>query len=682
MANGIITLGSTKANLEGRVVWESAVRSIVENNSNVTARIQVRRNDGYTTQGTWSGAMRIGDRVEQFSLPSTYVGSSWVTMLEFTNVQAHADDGKGSCFIEAYCNGPTGTSMAGQSVSGNATVTLDTIPRTSSVTCADGNIGSSTTINIVRASDTFTHTLKYHFGTLTGTIVTKTTSTSYGWTIPTTFYSQIPNAKSGRGTITCETYSGDTLIGSSTCPFNALVLEETNKPTITATVVDTNATTTALTGDANKLVKYFSNARVTMTATAKNSATIVSQKVTSGDGKSSTSATSTLNGIESGTFNLTCTDSRGFVGTNTVTKTMVNYIKLAITSLTIARESSTSDTVKISLKGNYFNASFGSVTNTLTLKWRYRVENGDWSGYTTITPTKSGNTFSYSGTLGTNFDYQQAYEFEVYYEDKLIKDTKTQPVTAGTPLVDMWKGNIKINGTNTATKFVGPLTGNANTSSQVYGTLSNPTTQTNYHIPFYSLETNGYKTLRQNDGLIYSILEGTADTEGKSLLRLGNAIATGTAKNKSGVLRMYSTNTGYTDLIYPNSTAKVTNQLSTHSGNIHSCTNLYNNTSGTSGTVTLSESASNFSYLEIFYCRGGNAQYSSVKIYAPNGKTTSIPNIWYVNDTMMQIQTKNLTISGTSITQSSEVYTNLQNGSTVSLEAQTSLIIVRVDGYK
>lgn len=364
-----------------------------------------------------------------------------------SNAITHNTDGSKSVTVSASSPdlaqasgyGPYSGSASGQ-------VTLTTIARASSVTCADGNIGSATTININRASSTFTHTLKYAFGSLSGTIVTKTSNTSYGWTIPTSFYAQIPNAKSGQGTITCETYNGSTLIGTKTCTFNAIVLETNNKPTITATVTDTNTTTTALTGDANKLIKYFSNAKVVMTATAKNSATIKSQKVTCGDGKSSTSATATLNAVESGTFNLTCTDSRGFAGTNTVTKTIVNYIKLAITSITIARESSTSNTVKITLKGNYFNNSFGSVANTLTLKWRYRLKGGSWSSYTTITPTKSGNTFSYSGTLGTNFDYQEAYEFEVYYEDKLIKDTKTQPVTAGIPLIDMSKDYIGVNG--------------------------------------------------------------------------------------------------------------------------------------------------------------------------------------------------------------------------------------------
>lgn len=364
-----------------------------------------------------------------------------------TNAIPHDTDGSKKVTVTASSPDLAQASGYGPySGSAKGEVTLITIPRTSSVTCADGNIGSSTTININRASSSFTHTLKYSFGSLSGTIVSKTAETSYGWTIPTSFYSQIPNSQSGQGTITCETYNGNTLIGTSTCPFNAFVIN--SNPTITATIVDVNETTKALTGDANKLVKYFSNARVTITATGKNNANIINQKVTCG-GKSSTSVTDTLNGVESGTFDLYCTDSRGFVGSNTIIKTMINYIKLAITVLAIERESSTSNIAKINLRGIYFNSSFGSVSNTLSLKWRYRIKNGTWSEYTIITPTISENSFSYNGILGTDFDYKQAYDFEVLAEDKLATSIFRKELTVGIPIIDIWKNNIDIGGSMT-----------------------------------------------------------------------------------------------------------------------------------------------------------------------------------------------------------------------------------------
>ena len=445
MANGTI-LFEADGYLQGKIEWSSVSNGSSANSSNVTATLYARRTNNATTTGqSWSGYVAIGSEQEDIDFSSSVsVGSNWVEMSEITRTIEHNSDGSKSIYLSGSVTGPSGTSLAGNTSDGEGTVTLDKIPRKSSVTCADGNIGSSTTININRASSTFTHTITYSFGNLSGTIVTKTSETSYGWTIPTSFYAQIPNSNSGQGTITCETFDGNTSLGTSTATFNAFVVN--SNPIITATIVDDNSTTKTLTGDQNKLVKYFSNAKVTMTATAKNSATISNMKVICEDGKSATTSPATLNGVESGIFNLSCFDSRGNQGINTVTKTLINYIRLAIKSLSLQRPSSTSDNVNISLSGNYFNDTFGSVSNTLTLKWRYREKNGTWSNYSTLTPTISNNTFSYTGTLGTNFDYRKEYEFEIVAQDKLITDTKSKNVTAGIPLIDIWKDNVGVNG--------------------------------------------------------------------------------------------------------------------------------------------------------------------------------------------------------------------------------------------
>lgn len=135
MANGVISLTSTKSNLEGRIVWESTSNGATANNSNVVGSIQVRRNDGYTTKGTWSGALTIHETTNNFSNSSISVGSDWVTMEQFTvyNVP-HKTDGSGACWISGWCNAPSGTSLAGQSVEGSSTVTLDKIARYLSIT--------------------------------------------------------------------------------------------------------------------------------------------------------------------------------------------------------------------------------------------------------------------------------------------------------------------------------------------------------------------------------------------------------------------------------------------------------------------------------------------------------------------------------------------------------------------
>lgn len=86
----------------------------------------------------------------------------------------------------------------------------------SRVACASFNIGTNTTITITRDKSSYTHTITFKFGSATGTIATKTTQTSIVWSpAAATLYAQIPNSVSGYGTITCQTYDGNTLIGTT-----------------------------------------------------------------------------------------------------------------------------------------------------------------------------------------------------------------------------------------------------------------------------------------------------------------------------------------------------------------------------------------------------------------------------------------------------------------------------------
>lgn len=444
--NGSIGNTSHAEDYEFYIIWSESEVNIANNTSKLTATsyIYCKNHSAYnynvydhfiTIDGT-----KYTTEVDGISLSP----GKTVKLATGSKVITHSADGSKKITISASSpNLPAGAGYGPSSGSASGTATLTTIPRASSVTCADGNIGSSTTININRASSSFTHTITYNFSGLTGTIATKTTSTSIGWTIPTSFFAKIPNSKNGQGTITCQTYNGNTLIGSSTCTFNAFVIN--SNPTVSATVQDVNSATTALTGDANKIVKYFSNAKVVTTATPKNSATINSVKVSCSN-KSGTGADITLTKVESNVFNITATDSRGFATSIKITKTLVNYIKCAITSIRLERLSTTSNTVKATIIGNIFNASFGIKTNTLTLKWRYRLKGGTWSAYTNLSPTLKNNTFSYSGNLGTTFDFQEEYDFEVVATDLLMSETRTIHVTRGIPIIDIGKDDVKVNG--------------------------------------------------------------------------------------------------------------------------------------------------------------------------------------------------------------------------------------------
>lgn len=322
-------------------------------------------------------------------------------------------------------------------------VSLPTIPRASSVGVTDSDIGATATIIINKTSSNFKHTLRWECGSLSGTIATKTSNQTVAWTVPTDLYELIPNSLSTTVTVYCDTYSKDTLVGTKQTTFKANVNQNENKPDVSATLRDVNSDTYKITGDYTKLIKFFSNVETVISATAKNSATIKSYKVVCGDGKTATTQTSTINGVESGTFNIYVTDSRGLTTKIEKTLTMDPYVKLTLNA-EIGRVSSTGSTAKISVWGNFYvgPSSEKGTWATLSLMYRYRETGTDeWSGYTEIadnvyygvSSSNWNNYYLYDFEIEGNFSYTKQYEFEFIASDELMKLTSNQILKVGQP---------------------------------------------------------------------------------------------------------------------------------------------------------------------------------------------------------------------------------------------------------
>ncbi len=292
----------------------------------------------------------------------------------------------------------------------------------SRVACASFNIGTNTTITITRDNKAYTHTLKYSFNGATGTIVTKTTQTTYVWTPPaSTFYAKIPNTTSGYGTITCETYNGNTLIGTTTCGFYAYTVKDVCVPTVSGTVVDTNPTTIALTGSSSTLVCYLSKPKATLTATAKNSATIKTIQIDNAWGLVSTTSPYTFDTVYNDTFRFKATDSRGYSTTQSVkAPKFILYDPCFFDKVPIVtRTETTSTTATATMSGFCFKGSFGSQSNTITVKYRYKTSSGSYGSYVAITTTwNSDGKFTASVTI-PNLSINETYTIEFVVEDKL-----------------------------------------------------------------------------------------------------------------------------------------------------------------------------------------------------------------------------------------------------------------------
>lgn len=111
---------------------------------------------------------------------------------------------------------------------------------------------------------------------------------------------------------------------------------------------------------------------------------------------------------------------------------------------------------------------------------------------------------------------------------------------------------------------------------------------------------------------------------------------------------------------------------------------LYDNASGTTGTVTLSQSAANFNYLEIHFNINGS-RYLHTKVLYPDGKTIALNGFWGapLDGNLIQFETRDYTINGTSIipTYDYEIYSNIASGTTVHIDRQLRITINKVIGY-
>lgn len=305
-----------------------------------------------------------------------------------------------------------------------ANTRLTDIPRSTNAPSFSGYIGQTVTISLARNSTAFTHNISYSFGGLSGWMATNV-ATSFNWTIPTSFYAQIGNNRSGTGTITVDTYNGQTYIGSKSANFTATVNEALAKLQIgISSVVDTDSAITDLTGNSSKMVANASNCQVTFTVTSPSSASVYSLYV-NGVGLNTSARSYTINNITSKTITITASDTRGYVTNYTYTIPDANWISYVPVSVkgTVVRTDGVSGNVNLNFNGNYWSGNFGSTTNSLTVQYRYQQEGGSWSSWLPsggASYTTSGTTYQQQNTITiSNININNSYTFQIRAIDKI-----------------------------------------------------------------------------------------------------------------------------------------------------------------------------------------------------------------------------------------------------------------------
>lgn len=513
------------------------------------------------------------------------------------------------------------------------------------------------------------------------------------------------------------------------------------------TYADVDTTITSLTGNNQLLVNNNSNCQFTISttdkATAKNSASIVKYKCEWGSKSTEVNYSSTANvtarvdDSTGNTLKITAIDSRGLSTTISKTITNISYINAVVNEVTATRSNGVESKTYLSGKFTIWNGNWQNGSNTdydNQLKYiGYRVYDGsNWtsyfditdkvksamsnyssSNYTTITLPVSAKLEIHANGSGGGFTIGKSYTIQVLIKDgnssniftpSSYQATLQGSVTDGKVGMSRYKdsdGNYHygINGipdSNFSLKVLGNIT--ASNGISTYNKQSASDGKNGVMLTGESIEICGktpYIDFHFNNSTkdytsrIIESSEGEISINGKVLKDSGTrGVKTLSSKSHSN----YGTNNEYLPnmsfIAYWNgafSSSNASNLTYAHQGIIQ-CKpiSLYDNSTGTNGTVTLSQTAANFTYLEIFYkISQSETSYKSATIYSPNGKYVNLEAVLRAsNQTVNYIFSAIYSISGTTMTLKWAGRSYFYNDSTNSIATDNGINIVKVLGWK
>lgn len=290
-----------------------------------------------------------------------------------------------------------------------------------SLSAATVEMGKSVTINTPAVNSAYRHTLRYAFGSASGTIATGIAS-SVSWTPPVSLANQIPSATAGSGTIYCDTYSGSTLLGTKSVSITL---------TVPGSVVPSAGTLSAAlaedTSGTGLYVKGMGKAKLTLSgASGAYGSSITSYTITGGGWSATNGAltTGTLASAGNITFTATVTDSRGRKASTTRTISVIDYTKPGVAVCDVYRCDADGNRKKA---GTYFaveiNASYSAITgNTLNITARYKKQSESSYG-TAADVTNNGKTVLGGGNIGASTTYDVLVTVADKYNSLLIQRT-------------------------------------------------------------------------------------------------------------------------------------------------------------------------------------------------------------------------------------------------------------------
>lgn len=426
--------------------WTVKSQSVANNTTTISWTLQLISTSDGAISSSASKSWAVTVNGTKYSGTNTVgIGNnSTKTLASGTTTIAHNDDGSKSfnySFSQQF--DITFNSWIG-TISGSGSGTLNTIPRASQPSCVTwpehtqnvGSFGDTISIHMNRASSAFTHTVRYQFGSQSGTIATEVT-TGTTWVIPKSLMSLIPNALSGSGTIYVDTYNGSTLIGTKYCGFTATVPTTSDcYPVCNFTLDDT----TGWDDTYGSPVQGLSKIKVTVDPTPAYGSPIASYAITI-DGSKYTAATATTGALKTAgnsVVTVTIKDKRGRSGSKSYTMNVQAYTQPNISKLTVHRcdadgtENEQGEHIKVA-----FSAAITALGNKNTAAYKVRYKKSNATSFTEESLSSLANTYAVNnGSYIFAADSNSSYDVEVEAKDRHGTATRTTSASTAFTLIN------------------------------------------------------------------------------------------------------------------------------------------------------------------------------------------------------------------------------------------------------
>lgn len=423
------------------IEWSESNVDSANNQSDITVTAKLVTNSSYYINSSASKDISLTINGTKYSSTCTVGISSGSTKTLMTKTVSNINHGSdGSKSVSISCTLGIAVTLSGtyvSSVSASGTATLTKIERESTLSASNGTLGTEQTLSVSRQSSGFTHTITYSCGSASGTIVSKSSSTSIAWTPPLSLAQQNTTGTSVSVKLTITTYNGDSVVGSSSTKTITCSIPSSVKPSVSISVSDPNGYADTYGG----YVKGKSKIAVSITASGSQGSTIKSYS-TSANGSTYTGSSVTTDFVKNSgelTVKTTVTDSRGRTATASKTITVLAYSDPVISEIKSYR----SDENGVSNNsGTYitvqFSASVTSLGGNNTAEYVLRHKKGSSTTWTVVALNDFSGSYSPTNAKYTfSADSTSSFDIKLTVTDAFKDVTKTTTGSSASKLFSL-----------------------------------------------------------------------------------------------------------------------------------------------------------------------------------------------------------------------------------------------------